>query len=286
MVSCRCRMRSPFRGASRVLAERCNSVSGIALRSRSDACHHGERATDGRPSALPRCSLCADYAKAKGWQSLNFPNFASFPLLARRCSPRSKRKWRICLAWPSTTDTASPNALPIFRRPSWGAPHRHLRGQDSPRSGGSAGGPDGKAVARWRSRRTLGARSNVMKGYYRAPEETAAAVNPEGWFNTRDLVRLENGYLFIVGRTRELIIRFGEKCLSRRGRSRAELTPAVARSAVIAGRSRAPKAAGSRAYVQLAPFASASEATWRTRRTTPRPLQAGHRKFCWSGQCR
>src|SRR5207253_6436331 len=30
---------------------------------------------------------------------------------------------------------------------------------------------------------------NVMKGYYRAPEETAAAIDPEGWFNTRDLAQ-------------------------------------------------------------------------------------------------
>jgi long-chain acyl-CoA synthetase len=50
---------------------------------------------------------------------------------------------------------------------------------------------------------------NVMKGYYRAPEETAAAIDKEGWFNTRDLARIEDGYLFIVGRTKELIVRFG-----------------------------------------------------------------------------
>src|SRR5208282_426431 len=30
---------------------------------------------------------------------------------------------------------------------------------------------------------------NVMKGYYCAAEETAAAINPQGWFNTRDLAR-------------------------------------------------------------------------------------------------
>jgi long-chain acyl-CoA synthetase len=38
----------------------------------------------------------------------------------------------------------------------------------------------------------------------------AAAINPEGWFNARDVARLKNGYLFIVGRTKELIVRFGE----------------------------------------------------------------------------
>ena len=48
-----------------------------------------------------------------------------------------------------------------------------------------------------------------MKGYYRAPDETAAAIDSEGWFNTRDLARLEGRNLFIVGRTKELIVRFG-----------------------------------------------------------------------------
>jgi long-chain acyl-CoA synthetase len=50
---------------------------------------------------------------------------------------------------------------------------------------------------------------NVMKGYYRAPEETAAAIDAEGWFNTRDLARLEDGNLFIVGRTKDLIVHNG-----------------------------------------------------------------------------
>ena len=74
---------------------------------------------------------------------------------------------------------------------------------------------------------------NVMNGYYRAPEETAAAVNPEGWFNTRDLARLENGYLFIVGRTKELIIRFGENVYPAEVEAVLNAHPAVVRSAVI-----------------------------------------------------
>lgn len=50
---------------------------------------------------------------------------------------------------------------------------------------------------------------NVMRGYYKALEETAAVIDEEGWFNTQDLARLEDGNLSIVGRTKELIIRFG-----------------------------------------------------------------------------
>jgi long-chain acyl-CoA synthetase len=48
----------------------------------------------------------------------------------------------------------------------------------------------------------------VMKGYYRSPELTAAAIDGEGWFNTGDLARQDSdGALFISGRTKELIIR-------------------------------------------------------------------------------
>ncbi|WP_225934701.1 MULTISPECIES: class I adenylate-forming enzyme family protein [unclassified Cupriavidus] len=51
---------------------------------------------------------------------------------------------------------------------------------------------------------------NLMKGYYKAPEQTRIAVNAEGWFNTGDLARQDaDGALFIVGRTKELIIRSG-----------------------------------------------------------------------------
>jgi acyl-CoA synthetase (AMP-forming)/AMP-acid ligase II len=50
---------------------------------------------------------------------------------------------------------------------------------------------------------------NVMRGYYRAPELTAKAIDTDGWFNTGDLARSEGGCLFIVGRTKEMIIRSG-----------------------------------------------------------------------------
>lgn len=51
---------------------------------------------------------------------------------------------------------------------------------------------------------------NVMKGYYRAPEQTAEVLTAEGWLNTGDLARQgADGALFIVGRSKELIIRSG-----------------------------------------------------------------------------
>jgi long-chain acyl-CoA synthetase len=102
---------------------------------------------------------------------------------------------------------------------------------------------------------------NVMKGYYHAPEETAAAINSEGWFNTRDLARLDSGYLFIVGRTKELIIRFGENVYPAEVEAVLNAHPAVVRSAVV-GRTVDGAQGGEEvvAYVQLSTISATSEA--------------------------
>jgi acyl-CoA synthetase (AMP-forming)/AMP-acid ligase II len=51
---------------------------------------------------------------------------------------------------------------------------------------------------------------NVMKGYYRNPEETAKALDQDGWFHSGDLGSIDgHGNLTIVGRCKELIIRSG-----------------------------------------------------------------------------
>ncbi len=51
---------------------------------------------------------------------------------------------------------------------------------------------------------------NIMKGYYGKPEETKAALKEDGWFYTGDLGKLdEDGYLYIVDRLKEMIIRGG-----------------------------------------------------------------------------
>lgn len=51
----------------------------------------------------------------------------------------------------------------------------------------------------------------VMKGYYHAPEQTAAVLDAEGWLYTGDLARIdEEGYLRIVGRKKDVIVRGGQ----------------------------------------------------------------------------
>jgi long-chain acyl-CoA synthetase len=57
---------------------------------------------------------------------------------------------------------------------------------------------------------------NVMKGYYKAPDKTAAAIEPDGWLHTGDLGYMDaDGFVFVTGRIKELIIKGGENIAPR-----------------------------------------------------------------------
>ena len=52
---------------------------------------------------------------------------------------------------------------------------------------------------------------HVMKGYYKMPRETAAAIDADGWLHTGDLaLRTPDGNYKITGRLKDMIIRGGE----------------------------------------------------------------------------
>ena len=57
---------------------------------------------------------------------------------------------------------------------------------------------------------------SVMKGYWNDPEKTAEAVDPGGWMHTGDLAVMDDaGYVNIVGRLKDMVIRGGENVYPR-----------------------------------------------------------------------
>jgi long-chain acyl-CoA synthetase len=54
----------------------------------------------------------------------------------------------------------------------------------------------------------------VMRGYHNDPERTAEILDAEGWIHTGDIGTLEDGYLSIIDRKKELIINSGGKNMS------------------------------------------------------------------------
>ena len=49
-----------------------------------------------------------------------------------------------------------------------------------------------------------------MKGYYKKPEATAAAIDEHGWFRSGDIGRRDaEGYLYISDRVKDMILRGG-----------------------------------------------------------------------------
>jgi long-chain acyl-CoA synthetase len=56
----------------------------------------------------------------------------------------------------------------------------------------------------------------VMRGYYKNDEATRASFTPDGWLRTGDLGhRDEDGFFFVTGRIKELIIKGGENIAPR-----------------------------------------------------------------------
>lgn len=75
---------------------------------------------------------------------------------------------------------------------------------------------------------------NVMKGYHNLPDETSAVLDSEGWLRTGDIGMIDDdGFLYITGRKKEMIIVGGENVFPREIENAIEQHEAVAESAVI-----------------------------------------------------
>ncbi len=75
---------------------------------------------------------------------------------------------------------------------------------------------------------------SVMLGYWDEPEKTADAIDADGWMHTGDLAVMDDaGYLNIVGRIKDMVIRGGENVYPREVEEFLYAHPAVADVQVV-----------------------------------------------------
>jgi long-chain acyl-CoA synthetase len=75
---------------------------------------------------------------------------------------------------------------------------------------------------------------NVMPGYWQRPEETAQALDPDGWLRTGDQARFRDGRIYISGRIKDIIVTStGEKIAPADIEAAIEVDPVFEQALVI-----------------------------------------------------
>lgn len=107
-------------------------------------------------------------------------------------------------------------AAPVFSNPL--EPSKRKYGSPGQAAGNEARIVDehGNEVPRGTQGEIMIRGDNVMKGYYKAPDITDKTLEPDGWLHTGDLGYMdEDGFVFVTGRIKELIIKGGENIAPR-----------------------------------------------------------------------
>jgi long-chain acyl-CoA synthetase len=95
-------------------------------------------------------------------------------------------------------------------------------------------GDDGRDVINGVDGEILIRGPGVMKGYFRKPEDTRRVIDRDGWFRTGDIGRRDgDGFLYITGRAKEMLIIGGENVFPREIEAVLENHPAVLQAAVL-----------------------------------------------------
>jgi acyl-CoA synthetase (AMP-forming)/AMP-acid ligase II len=199
-------------------------------------------------------AMLQEYAKMKRLETLHFPQLRIIASAGAPLHLSIKLQTESLLGLPLHNGYGVTECSPTIAQTRVESPRTDISvGPVFPGVEIKVAGADRKPVAEGEVGELCVRGPSIMKGYYRAPEETAAVIDAEGWFNTRDLARLEDGNLFIVGRTKELIVRFGFNVYPVEVEGVLNAYPGVVRSAVIGRPSQRNDNEEVVAFVQLPP---------------------------------
>src|ERR1700761_2139496 len=173
--------------------------------------------------------------------------------VASEAAPGAARSLRTCIsggaALPAQVLSDFENAFGCMILEGYGlsesSPVASFNHPHRPRKVGSVGTPiegvqmrvvdlNGAEVAQGQAGEIQIRGHNVMKGYWNLPEATNATITADGWLKTGDVGRVdEDGYFYIVDRTKDVIIRGGYNVYPREIEEVLYAHPAVAEAAVI-----------------------------------------------------
>ncbi|HWC62774.1 MAG TPA: malonyl-CoA synthase [Rhizomicrobium sp.] len=153
----------------------------------------------------------------------------SAPLLAETHAQWQERTGHAILERYGMTETNMNTSNPYEGARKPGSVGRALPGTEI-----RIAGDDGKTLPQGEIGKILVRGPNVFTGYWRLPERTKEDFLPGGWFITGDMGMLDkDGYLFIVGREKDLIITGGLNVYPKEIETALDAIPGVDESAVF-----------------------------------------------------
>lgn len=107
---------------------------------------------------------------------------------------------------------------------------------------------------------------HIMPGYFNLPEATREAIDAEGWFHTGDIGRLDDGFLSITDRKKDIIVTAGGKNIAPQPiENRVRTNKFVSQAVMIGDKRKFPSMLIVPNWEQLEKWARASNIQWTSR---------------------